>query len=114
MATPGPIDKTTPTGAAPVTPHRRAAAAKASAQLPRPSAGRSTPLRQSPRFKRLTDHLHRLGPRPTGELLLALVEEHDIEADVLRGLEKFARLDPATVARVDGRHWPPPALKAIA
>jgi hypothetical protein len=48
-----------------------------------------------------------LGPRPTGELILEIATAHGLEADVLDRLERFARIDPALMARLDARDWPP-------
>jgi hypothetical protein len=67
-----------------------------------------------PRFRGLTQHLHQLGPRPVGELLLALADAHGIEGDILARLEKFAELDPVAVARLGGRTWPPVPLSEVA
>jgi hypothetical protein len=63
-------------------------------------------LRRNPRFHRLTCALHRLGPRPLGELLIEIAEAHGIEGDVLARLELFAGLDPITVRTVEARDWP--------
>jgi hypothetical protein len=71
-------------------------------------------LRCSPRFRRLVDLLHQLGPRPTGELLIELATAHGIEGDILDRLERMARLDPAMVALVDAREWPPLPMHEVA
>ena len=47
--------------------------------------------------------LHRLGPRPTGELLLEVAADRD---DLLRRLEDLARWDPAVVAWLGADDWP--------
>jgi hypothetical protein len=65
-------------------------------------------LRQSPRFHRLTERLHALGPRPVGELLLKVVDGRDL----IEALEEYAKLDPAAVARLGGRDWPPAMWRA--
>jgi hypothetical protein len=62
----------------------------------------------------MVDHLHRLGPRPVGELLISLAVEHSIEAEILARLERFGRLDPATVARIEARDWPALPLHGVA
>jgi hypothetical protein len=62
-------------------------------------------LRRDPRFRALVNHLHRLGPRPIGEALITLSGNR--ERELLAVLEEFARLDPATVAAVGARNWPP-------
>jgi hypothetical protein len=71
-------------------------------------------LRRDPKFRRMVTRLHRLGPRPVGELLLELIEAHGIEADVLARLEDYATLDPAMVDRLDGRDWPPLPIRRAA
>jgi hypothetical protein len=68
-------------------------------------------LRADPRFRRMVDHLHQLGPRPVGELLIEIAHKHGIEDDTLDLLEKFAGLDPATVAALEARDWPPLPLR---
>jgi hypothetical protein len=45
------------------------------------------------RFQNLSAHLHRLGPRPTFELLKEVARG----ADVVERLERYARLDPDLV-----------------
>ena len=69
---------------------------------------------QDPRFQLLTQRLHRLGERATGELLLELARDHGIERDILARLEIYADLDPAIVARLGARDWPPPLLHEMA
>jgi hypothetical protein len=68
----------------------------------------SIALRRDPRFHRLTEHLHRLGPRPVGELLLEVAAGRDL----IDALERYAVLDPASVARLGGRDWPPAVWRA--
>ena len=59
-------------------------------------------LRRDLRFHRLTERLHRLGPRPVGELLLEVAAGRDL----LEALEEYVALDPAAVARLGARDWP--------
>ena len=54
------------------------------------------------RFRRLVRHLHRLGPRPVGELLLEVAADQD---ELLRRLEDLARWDPAVVAWLGADDW---------
>jgi hypothetical protein len=61
----------------------------------------------------LVHRLHRLGPRPLGELLLELGRVHQIEADVTWRLERIAMLDPAVVAALGGRDWPRAPLELV-
>jgi hypothetical protein len=90
------------------------ATVRTSAQSSSRSIGTAQLLRLDPRFRRLTERLWRLGPRPTGELLLEIAAAHGLEADVLDRLERFARIDPALVARLDSRDWPPLPLSEVA
>ena len=60
-----------------------------------------------PRFHRLVDHLHRLGVRPLGELLLQLVgTQDDARTALVVLLERYRQLDVDVVAAVDGDRWP--------
>jgi hypothetical protein len=65
-------------------------------------------LRANPRFRCLTEQLHQLGPRPIGEAIIAVADGRD----VLSVLEDYAQLDPATVALLGGRDWPPTVWRA--
>jgi hypothetical protein len=58
-------------------------------------------LRRDPRFHRLCERLHGLGPRPLGEWLLEVAEGRDL----LELLEEYSRFDPFSVARLGGRDW---------
>jgi hypothetical protein len=60
-------------------------------------------LRVHPRFRRLTERLHRLG-----ELLLEIADGRDL----IEALEDYAQLDPATVAGLGACDWPPTILRA--
>jgi hypothetical protein len=67
-------------------------------------------LRANPRYHRLTERLHWLGPRPIGELLLEVAAGRDL----IQALEEYAQLDPGTVARLGARDWPPLPLELVA
>ena len=56
--------------------------------------------RDLPRFRRLVRHLHGLGPRPVGELLLEVADDRDL---LLERLEHLAQFDPE-FARLMGAH----------
>ena len=61
-----------------------------------------------PRFRRLIDHLHRLGPKPLSELLRELVGTDDgLQADTLFLLEKYGALDPEIVRALGADTFPP-------
>ena len=60
------------------------------------------------RFRRLVDHLRRLGPRPVSELLKELMGNNDeLQADTLFLLEKYAALDPEIVCALGADTFPP-------
>ena len=67
-------------------------------------------------FRSRVRHLHRLGPRPVGELLGEIVAAVPDAAPVLAArLEAYARLDPHAVARLGGDDWLEPVdlLRAV-
>jgi hypothetical protein len=67
-------------------------------------------FRQNPRFKRLTTELHRLGPRPVGEALLLVARGRDL----FEVLEEYSQLDPALIAKLEARDWPPLPIARVA
>jgi hypothetical protein len=71
-------------------------------------------LRQNLNFRRLSERVWHLGPRPTAELLLELIEHHGIEADVGARLEKFAELEPYVAAMPEARDSPPTPVWRVA
>ncbi len=61
------------------------------------------------RFRRQVEHLHRLGPRATAELLAEIGVERSIMTIIDRKLDRYVDLDPATVEEVGGgEFWPAP------
>jgi hypothetical protein len=58
------------------------------------------------RLKRLAATIHRLGPRPLFELL----REIEAGSDLLRTLERYAKLEPLTnfLVHLNGDQLPPP------
>ena len=56
--------------------------------------------RDALRFRRLVRHLHRLGPRPTGELLCEVADDRD---RLLERLEHLAQFTPAQIAALAPR-----------
>ena len=67
-----------------------------------------------PRFQRLVEHLHDLGPRPVGEFLLELVaNDPDMGAAVQVNLERYHRLNTATVRALGGDQWPGPPIHEV-
>ena len=62
----------------------------------------------------LVQHLHGLGVRPVAECLLEIAGNDDgARVTLLAALERYAKLDPATVRRVGGDVFPP-AVFAVA
>jgi hypothetical protein len=73
------------------------------------------PTQPTFRFRRLTESLHRLGPRPFGEALrlaLGRLDPAD-QPEVLAQIEKIASLPPDLLAALGGRDWPPPPLGLV-
>ena len=68
-------------------------------------------LRADPRFRRQVSHLHALGPRPVGELLIEVAGD---ERRLSEALDRYAGLGPALVMALDAREWPRPPLRAVA
>ena len=61
------------------------------------------------RFRRQVEHLHRLGPRATAELLAEIGAERGITTIIDRKLERYAELEPETLEAAGGdRFWPAP------
>jgi hypothetical protein len=65
-------------------------------------------LRQDLRFRRLSERVWRLGPRPCAEAMLAIAAGQD----PLAVLEDLARHDPAFVRYVGAPDWPPSVWRA--
>ena len=61
------------------------------------------------RFARQVEHLHSLGPRSVGELLLELAEATGSTAIILAQLARYEAVDPAIVPRGWRRVLSPPA-----
>jgi hypothetical protein len=90
------------------------ATVRISAQSSSRSIGTAQLLRLDLCLPRLSIRLWRLGLRLTGELLLEIPAAHGLEADVLDRLNRFARIDPALVARPGAGDWPPLPLSELA
>lgn len=65
------------------------------------------------RYRRAAEHLHRLGPRATAELLAEIAEAHGIEDEVLARLDRWRLLRPEVVAAVLAGRQFPPALQVL-
>ncbi len=66
-----------------------------------------------PRFERMVEHLHSLGPRPTAELLAEIAADTGATNLVVGLVEKYAELDPEIVRAVGGDRFPPSVLGVI-
>ena len=62
------------------------------------------------KFHRQIEKLHRLGPRPYGELLVEIGEQLKCRSFIDRRLEAYAALDPKVVRELDGDEFPRPPL----
>ena len=66
-------------------------------------------LRGSPRLQRVVARVTEAGPRPVAELLIEAMENAGADpAAVDRLLERWSRLDPATVRAVGADYFRPP------
>jgi hypothetical protein len=70
--------------------------------VPHRGAGDGARASDCPAFRHLVHRLWRLGPRPTGELLLDVAPDHDT---LIRRLERFAGLEPALVRAAGADDW---------
>ena len=67
----------------------------------------------SPRFERMIERLHRLGPRVFGELLAEIAAAAGQHVRVVDLVEEYAALDPAVLRAVGADHFPPMALELL-
>ena len=61
----------------------------------------------SPRFERMIERLHRLGPRVFGELLAEIAAAAGQHVRVVDLVEEYVALDPAVLPAVSGRRTQP-------
>lgn len=77
---------------------------------PRPASvgdsGRGIVAASCPRFARLVEHLHALGPRAVGEFLVEVADPEDL----FLVLERYARLHPETVRALGCDQFPSPPM----
>ncbi len=65
------------------------------------------------RFQRQIEKLHRLGPRPYGELLAEIGEQLKCRTFIDQRLRAYAALDPEVVRELDGGEFPRPPLYRV-
>lgn len=71
-------------------------------------------LADSPRFRRLVEHVTDLGPRAVAELLAGAADFWDIpDDDMLERLERFNRIDQAMLVATGGDRFAPAPLRCI-
>ena len=66
-----------------------------------------------PRFERMVEHLHRLGPRPVAELLAEIATATGEPSLIVDRLQAYAGLDPAVLRAVGGDKFPPNVLGIV-
>ncbi len=66
-----------------------------------------------PRFERLIERVHLLGPRALAELLAEIATATGEPALIARHLEEFARLDPAILHFLGADRFPPNVLGMV-
>jgi hypothetical protein len=71
--------------------------------------GRPQDLRQNLIFRRLTERVHALGPRPCAEVMLAAADGRDL----MPVLAVYAEIDERVLDWAEGRCWPPLPLRAL-
>jgi hypothetical protein len=73
----------------------------------------STEILNDLNFPRRTQHLWRLGPRATGELLLELAAISGRRTWLDQRLDDYAAIDPAAVEAARAHDWPVPLLHIV-
>ncbi len=71
------------------------------------------PRSDSQRFERMVERLHRLGPRPTAELLNEIMRYTGQSKFIADRLQAYAALDPEIVRAVGGDRFPPMPLEVV-
>jgi hypothetical protein len=65
------------------------------------------------RLQRGVEHLHKLGPRPTAELLADVAAKIGGLPCILSTLEEYKRLSPRQLRLAGGDRFPPRPLRAV-
>ena len=75
----------------------------------------SRSLADQHRFRRQVDHLHRLGRRPLGEFLDALVEIDPASGrHIARLLDEYGTLHPDVLRIIGADRWQPLPIREVA
>lgn len=63
-------------------------------------------LRDNMRFRRLSEHLYGLGPRPVGEFLSEIADTHGLHDEILEALELYSAIPAEFIHANGGDKWP--------
>ena len=77
------------------------------------STDRGGEVLAGPHFERQVEHLHRLGPRPTAELLIEIARCTGQSSFIAHRLEEYARLDRDILRALGADRFPPMPLTVI-
>ncbi len=66
-----------------------------------------------PRFERMVERVHNLGPRPLAELLIEIARRTGQSIFIADQLQAYAALDPEIVRFVGGDKFPPMPLGVV-
>ncbi len=66
-----------------------------------------------PRWERMIEHIHSLGPRPLAEMLAEIAAATGQHVRVVDLVEEYAALDPAVLRAVGGDRFPPIPLEVV-
>ena len=76
------------------------------------TSGKTQPL-AGPRFENVVERLHRLGPRPTAELLSEIARHTGQSSFIAHRLEEYARLDRDILRALGADRFPPMPLEVV-
>ena len=91
----------------------RASAAVANALRVLPAAGGPGDFATGPRWERMIERVHALGPRPLAELLAEIAAVTGQHVRVVDLVEEYVALDPAVLRAVGGDRFPPNVLEVV-
>ena len=91
----------------------RAGAAVANALRVLPAAGGPGDFATGPRWERMIEHIHSLGPRAVAELLAEIAAVTGQHVRVVDLVEEYAQLDPAVLRAIGRDQFPPMALELV-